>query len=140
MSHVVTWSVRPLAAVALLTLGLAGCGQSDDRVTVQAKAQRFLAAFAANQNEAACQALSSDTIMELESQEGTPCPEAIGELTLGGGQVSAVEVAVTNAKVDLATGESLFLSEQADGWKITALGCRSAGKPADEPFDCELTA
>jgi hypothetical protein len=140
VSHLAAWPVRPLVAVSLLAAGLAGCGQSDDRDTVQATAQGFLVALAADQNEAACEALSSDTVKELESQEGAPCPEAIGKVELEGGNVVDVEVSVTNAKVELATGESMFLSEQADGWKITALGCRSAGKPADEPFDCELTA
>ena len=61
-------------------------------------------------------------------------------MKLAGGKINEVEVTVTIATVDLVSGESLFLSEQADGWKITALGCRSAGKPADKPFDCELTS
>ena len=107
---------------------------------MRATTQQFLAAYAADRDEAACRPLSSDTVKELESEEGAPCPKAIGKVELGGGDIARVEVSVTNAKVDLATGESVFLSEQADGWKITALGCRSAGKPADEPFDCELTA
>jgi hypothetical protein len=131
-------AVAPAVAVSLLAL--AGCGQSDDREAVRATTQQFLAAYAADRDEAACRTLSSDTVKELESQEGAPCPDAIGKVKLDGGTVVDVEVSVTNAKVDLATGESVFLSEQADGWKITALGCRSAGKPADEPFDCELTA
>jgi hypothetical protein len=133
-------AVATAVAVSLPVLGAAGCGQSDDREAVRATTQQFLAAYAADRDEAACQTLSSDTVKELESQEGAPCPEAIGKVELDGGNVAQVEVSVTNAKVDLGTGESVFLSEQADGWKITALGCRSAGKPADEPFDCELTA
>jgi hypothetical protein len=138
--HLAAWPLRLLVAVSLLAVGVAGCGQSDDRDAVRATTQQFLAAYAADRNEAACQTLSSDTVKELESEEGAPCPDAIGKVELDGGNVVDVEVDVTNAKVDLATGESVFMSEQADGWKITALGCRSAGKPADEPFDCELTA
>jgi hypothetical protein len=138
VSRVVSRSLRPL--VALLCVAVGACGQSDDRETVRATTQRFLSAYAADRNRAACQTLSSDTVKELESQEGAPCPKAIGKVELEGGSVVNVEVSVTNAKVDLATGESVFLSEQSDGWKITALGCRSAGKSADEPFDCELTA
>jgi hypothetical protein len=133
-------AVVPAVAVSVLALGVAGCGQSDDRDAVRATTQQFLVAYAANHEEAACRTLSSDTVKELESQEGAPCPEAIGKVELDGGNVAHVEVSVTNAKVDLGTGESVFLSEQADGWKITALGCRSAGKPANQPFDCELTA
>jgi hypothetical protein len=133
--------VRPSFVVLLATSAvLAGCGQSDDRSTVRATTQRFLAAYKADQGETACAALSTDTVKELESQESKPCPDAIGSVKIDGGTVADVEVTVTNAKVDLATGETVFLSEQADGWKITALGCRSSGKPADRPFDCELTA
>lgn len=136
-----TCSIGWLVAVSFLAaVGVAGCGQADDRDAVRATTQRFVAAYAADENETACQALSKDTVKELESQEGAPCPEAIGKIALDGGKVEDVQVTVTNAKVDLATGESVFLSEQSDGWKITALGCRSAGKPADEPFDCELMA
>jgi len=133
--------VRPRFVVLLATSAvLAGCGQSDDRDTVRATTQRFLAAYTADRGENACAALSADTVKELESQESKPCPDAIGGVKIDGGRVADVQVTVTNAKVDLATGESVFLSEQADGWKITALGCRSPGKPRDEPFDCELTA
>jgi hypothetical protein len=138
--HLAARLLRPLVVVSLLALGVAGCGQSDDREAVRATTQQFLAAYAADRDEAACQTLSSDTVKELESQEGAACPDAMGKVKLDGGNVVDVEVSVTNAKVDLATGESVFLSEQADGWKITALGCRSSGKPADQPFDCELTA
>jgi N-methylhydantoinase A/oxoprolinase/acetone carboxylase beta subunit len=97
-----------------LRLSARGCGQSDDRETVQETTQRFLTAYAADQNETACRALSADTVKELESQEGAPCPEAVGKVALAGGQVAAVEVSVTNAKVDLTTRESTFLSEQAE--------------------------
>jgi hypothetical protein len=132
--------VRSRVVVLLAATALAGCGQADDRDTVRATTQRFLAAYAADEGERACEALSTDTVKELESQESEPCPEAISGVEINGGTVADVHVTVTNAKVDLATGESVFLSEEADGWKITALGCRSAGKPRDEPFDCELTA
>jgi hypothetical protein len=26
------------------------------------------------------------------------------------------------------------------GWRISALGCKPQGKPADTPFECELQA
>ena len=129
-----------VAGLAAVVVGVAGCGQSDDRDSVRAIAQRFLAAYEADEGVTACAALSQDTRKELESQESRPCPDAIGEVELAPGAVTRVEVAVTNAKVDLASGESVFLSEQAAGWRISALGCTPQGKPADEPFDCELQA
>ena len=54
--------------------------------------------------------------------------------------MTRVDVTLTSAKVDLATGESLFFSEQHAGWRIAALGCKPQGKPTDMPFDCELQA
>lgn len=134
-----SWLGR-LLAVSLVAIGLAGCGQEANRDAVRATTQRFLVAYAAHKDAAACETLSADAVKELESQESAPCPQSIGKVKLAGGKIAEVEVTVTNAKVDLVSGESLFLSEQADGWKITALGCRSAGKPADKPFDCELTS
>ena len=129
-----------VASVVAAAVGLAGCGQSDDRDSVRTITQRFLAAYRAQEGEPACGALSQDTRKELESQESRPCADAIAEVELEPGAVTRVEVAVTNAKVDLASGESVFLSEQAAGWRISALGCKPQGKPADEPFDCELQA
>lgn len=139
MSRRATVAIGWLTVLSIVAGGAAGCGNAGEQA-VRATAQRFLADYAADADASACDALSSDTAKELESQEGAPCTEAIGRIELPGGRIAKVHVTVTNAKVDLVTGESLFLSEQADGWKITALGCRSAGKPADEPFDCELSA
>jgi hypothetical protein len=52
-----------------------------------------------------------------------------------------VEVDLTNAKLDLSSGESVFLSEEAAGWRIVAVGCRPThGDPTKEPMDCEVTA
>ena len=128
------------ALLAAAAVAAAGCGQSDDRATVRATVDRFLTAYTADEGAQACAALSTDTRKELESQESRPCPEAIAAVELDGGAVTRVRIAVTNAKVDLATGESLFLSEQASGWRISALGCRPQGAPARQPFDCELEA
>jgi hypothetical protein len=129
-----------VASVAAVALGAAGCGQSDDRATVRAATQRFLAAYEADEGETACAALSQDTRKELESQESKPCAEAIGQVELEPGAVTRVHVSLTNAKVDLASGESLFFSEQHAGWRIAALGCTPQGKPTVMPFDCELEA
>ena len=51
-----------------------------------------------------------------------------------------VQVAITSAKVDLAGGESFFLSEEKSGWRIAALGCRPTTTPTRTPFDCALEA
>jgi len=129
-----------VAALAVVALGACGCGHSEDRGTVRATTQRFLTAYGAHKGDTACAALSQDTREELESQEKRSCPDAIGEVELEPGAVTRIQVTLTSAKVDLASGESLFLSEQAVGWRISALGCKPQGKPTDTPFECELQA
>ena len=119
---------------------LAGCGQSDDRATVRAVTERFYNAYDAEQGAVACGTIASETRKQLESEESEPCPEAIGSLELSGGAITKVSVQMTNAKVDLAGGETVFLSQEQPGWRITALGCRSAGRPTALPYDCELEA
>jgi hypothetical protein len=132
--------VRRLVPAILAVLVLAGCGQSDDRAAVRRVTERFLAADEAKQGAVACGVLSSDTRKSLESQDGKPCPQAIGSVSVSGGPVLEIQVAITSAKVDLASGESFFLSEQASGWRISALGCRPTVTPTQTPFDCELGA
>jgi uncharacterized lipoprotein NlpE involved in copper resistance len=132
--------MRRAVPAVLAVLVLAGCGQSDDRATVRSVTERFLAAYDAKQGTAACALLASDTRKQLESDQGKPCPGSVGSLQVSGGPVLHVTVALTSAKVDLASGETFFLSEEASGWRISALGCRSTTTPAQTPFDCELQA
>jgi hypothetical protein len=131
------WRALP-AVLALLVL--AGCGQSQDRATVRKTTQRFLAAVEAKQGAVACGVLASETRKALESEESKPCPQAIGSVDVSRGPVLHVKVAITNAKVDVAGGESFFLSEEKSGWRISALGCRASTAPTKTPFDCELEA
>ena len=122
----------------MLVLALAGCGQPDDRASVRDVTERFYAAYAADRGAAACGTIASETRKQLERDERAPCAKAIGLLRLGGGAIGEVAVQMTNAKVDLASGESVFLSEERPGWRITALGCRASASPTSIPFDCEL--
>ena len=76
----------------------------------------------------------------LESEKSKPCADAVDSLQVPRSPVRHVTVALTSAKVDLANGESFFLSEEAVGWRISALGCRPSRSPTDTPFDCVLQA
>jgi len=39
----------------------------------------------------------------------------------------------------LSSTESAYLSEEPDGWKLSAVGCLpKEGKPRDRPLDCEV--
>ena len=135
--------VRGLLAVGLVCAGVAGagCGQEDNREAVRAVTDRFHAALKAGDGAGACEQLGEDTRAELESQEQRPCPDAVTDLELQGGRIARIQVFVTNAKADLSSGESAFLDRGAEGWRLSAIGCRpELGKPSDHPFDCELEA
>jgi hypothetical protein len=127
-----------LTAAVILLVGLAGCGRSGDREDVRAVADRFFAAVESGDGEQACAQLSPDTRAEVESREQRDCRDAITELQLEGGSVVAVDVFVLNAIVELSSGETAFLSDGAEGWRLSAIGCQSQGKPSDRPYDCEL--
>ncbi|MBA2637461.1 MAG: hypothetical protein H0U79_04440, partial [Solirubrobacterales bacterium] len=131
--------------VGLIVLALAvvvtGCGHSDDRAEARGVAERFFAAVESGDGGAACDQLSLDTRSKLEGDEQRPCREAIGELRIEPGPLAAIELFLTNAKADLENGESAFLSLTADGWRLSAVGCKPReGEPSEEPMDCELEA
>ena len=122
----------------LAVLVLAGCGTSDDRDQARATVERFYDAIRAERGEAACAELVDATVEALEDQSGQECREVVTRLDYGGGAVERTEVFVTNAKVDLRDDESAFLEREPEGWKISAVACRSAeGRPRSRPFECE---
>jgi hypothetical protein len=127
--------------VAALSLCAVGCGRDGERAQVRAVADRFLQALEHHDGTAACAVLSSQTRKQLEASEHKPCREAVGGMGLQRGRVERVQVFITNAKADLANGDSLFLSQGTQGWQLSAVGCRpNGGKPADRPYDCALAA
>jgi hypothetical protein len=134
-------SVPLVALLAVLVLVASACGRSGARDDARGATEAFLAAYTAGDGEAACAQLSREARESLERAEGSPCPRAVTQLRLVPGQVARVEVYVTNARVRLSTGESAFLSEEAGGWRLTALGCRPEdGAPTRHPLTCELEA
>jgi len=132
--------IAPIA-LALSALALCGCGRDGDRRDVQLVTERFFTALQRDDGTLACAQLSSDTRSELESQEGKPCREAITGLGLRGARITRVQVFLTNAKADLADGDSVFLGFTPQGWRLSAIGCEPQDdKPADRPFDCSVQA
>ena len=133
-------SVRPLPLLFVL-VALAGCGTSDDSDQARATVERFYAAVEADDAEAACEQLGDSLLEAVESQTQQSCEGVITRFDYEPAPIDSTEVYVTNAKVDLASGESAFLSREADGWKLAAIGCKAEkGKPADRPFECEAEA
>lgn len=133
--------MRVTLCALLLALALGGCGTADDSEQARNAVIRFYHALDEHRGGAACAELSASTISQLESQSGQRCERAVTRLQLQGGAVSRAQVFITNAKVDVTSGESAYLGREAGGWKLSAIGCRpEAGKPRDRPLDCEVEA
>ena len=129
-------AIRCVATLGLVAVALAGCGRADDRSAVSAVAERFLGAVESDDGELACAQLSPGAAEALEHDESEPCPEAARGLDLNRSDVVEAQVSSTEAKVDLADGNSAFLELTADGWRVSAAGCRP--QPDSQPYICEV--
>ena len=98
--------MRAFAVALLLAAFAGGCGRDGDRDAVRSVTERFYAALDAGDGDAACARLSTDTRTALESEEQQACAEAVGSLEVEGGDLTRIQVYVTNAKADLSSGES----------------------------------
>ena len=132
--------MRGLAPKALLTIGvavsLAGCGAADPDAASET-AERFYAAAQAEDGAGACGQLGEATREQLERDEGEPCAEAVLGLRLTGGRATGTSAYMTEAKVDLDGGDSVFLEETGAGWRVTAAGCRPVSDQ-EAPYECEV--
>ena len=68
--------------------------------------ERFYDALRQERPEIAWRQLSAAAVAQLESQSGQACAKVIDRLGKNGGAIVAVEVYLTNAKVDLRNDES----------------------------------
>ncbi len=133
--------IAALLVAAACAVALSACAQSDDRDQVRDVAARFSAALADGDGAAACGQLSAAAVEALEQDEREACAEAVTSLPLEAGGVAQVRVYVTNAQVVYASGERAYLDRSADGWRLSAVGCRfEHGKPRSRPATCELEA
>jgi hypothetical protein len=128
--------MRVAALLALAALALCACGRSGDRQTVRAVAVGFYAAADQHDGARACALLSSETRKKLEEQESEPCAKAIDKVDLKGGPVSKIGVYSTEAAVELRGGDTVFIEDTSDGWRVSAAGCRPTAHA--QPADCDL--
>lgn len=123
-------------ALLLAIVALGGCGGKDDEAATRA-AERFYAAAEAGDGEEACAQLEESTREALEQDEKSPCAEAVLSLELSGSEADSATVWVTSAQVRLRRGDTVFLDETPDGWRVAAAGCKP--QPGEEqPYDCEV--
>ena len=121
----------PLAAAGAVAVVLTGCSSASDTAPADV-ATSFEDPAASSQSR--CDLLAPATLATFESQESAPCADAIGDVPLSGGGVTAVEVWGGNAQVRMG-GETVFLTETDVGWRITAAGCEPQG---EAPYDCQV--
>jgi hypothetical protein len=84
--------------------------------------------------QARCDLLAPATLATFESDSSAPCPDAIADVPLPGGDVTSVEVWGGDAQVRLGS-DTLFLTETDTGWRVTAAGCEPRG---EAPYECEV--
>ena len=131
--------MRQAVSVVALTALLGGCSSAPASDGPREVAVAYYDAIRDGRGREACELVSEPTIRQLESQAARACRDAITGLDHEGGTVTNVHVFVTSAKVDFSTGESVFLDEGPDGWKLSAIACRvEEGRPRDRPLDCEV--
>jgi hypothetical protein len=120
--------VLTAVAAAMATAGCAGLQQPE--------VERVAAAFTESGAVQGCALLAPATLAALEHDESAPCAQALGQLDLPGGQLVSSAVWGENAQVRL-TGDTLFLTRTAAGWKVAAAGCTPRG---EAPYLCRLQA
>lgn len=126
------WAV----AFLIITTGfaIAGCG-STAPTAVSGVTERFYAAVASGNGEAACALLAPPTIDEVEQSGQASCSSAI----LDEDVPQAAEVLELQRYGDEAIvrlrGDTAFLAEFDDGWKVVAVACISRG---ELPYDCKV--
>ena len=121
-----------MPATALAAMATAGCAES--AAAGGRAGRRDLHAVPAAVDR--CALLAPATVAALEHDESAPCADALGQLDLPGGQVVSSAVWGDNAQVRL-TGDTLFLTRTAAGWKVAAAGCTPQG---EAPYLCRLEA
>jgi hypothetical protein len=123
----------------ILALVGAGCGQDANATAIRNATNQFFGALSQGDGTRACTQLSAETIKSLEQDEKSACGPAVQAAGLRTSRIAHVAVYVTNAKVDLANGSSVYLEETASGWKLSALGCRATdGDPKEHPLSCTV--
>jgi hypothetical protein len=131
-------SALPPCLLAAAAAAAGGCGTGASGDQARAAAERLYTAVHRGDGATACAQLSPDLRAQLVKDQSTsPCAKAVLKLTLQGDRAAVVRVYATAAQVRLAGGDTVFLGEGRQGWRVEAVGCR----PHDGgPYECEEQA
>jgi hypothetical protein len=121
------------AVLLALAVGatVTGCSNVDEPAV-----RNVASSFARGEPQGRCDLLAPTTLAGLVRDEASSCPEAIGQLPLGSGEVVSVEVWGVDALVHL-TDDTLFLTRGEAGWQVSAAAC-TPGPQAEGPYACQL--
>jgi hypothetical protein len=129
---------KRVALCLLFVVGAtAGCGTSADGDQARRATQTLYAAAARHDGAAACAQMSPSLRAQLVSDQGERCAKAVLSLDLEGRTPGKVKVYANEALVRLTGGDTVFLSDTREGWRVDALGCQPQGPG---PYDCEVTS
>ncbi|HWH92250.1 MAG TPA: hypothetical protein VNT03_00180 [Baekduia sp.] len=128
----VRWTL--ISGCVLAVAATAGCGTAGDRDQARTAAQTLYAAVQRHDGDTACAQMSPSLRAQLVKDEQARCAKAVLDLDLRGRTVAAVRVYANTAQVRLERGDTVFLGDTNEGWRVEALGCRPQG---EGPYDCE---
>jgi hypothetical protein len=124
--------VRTATTTVALVLALTGCGAPPASGAARV-AGMFYRALSDGHSRLACRQLAPETLHDVVQTAGAPCRTALlREDIPEQGRVLEVERFGNQAQVR-GSGDTAFLSEFPDGWKVIAIGC-SPRHPL--PYDC----
>jgi hypothetical protein len=133
MSRVLVLLSCLLAATALAS----GCGTSAAEDQARVAARTLYAAAERDDGQAACAQMSPSLRAQLVDDAGSACAKAVLDLKLQGRTPESVRVYADAAIVRFADGDTVFLGDTAEGWRVEAVGCTPDGPG---PYDCEEAA
>jgi hypothetical protein len=131
ISHGVVRRAVWAAALGALAAGGTACASAAEP-TVAATAGSFAAAVAHHDGVTAC-ALLTDAARRDTETFGRSCAAQLATLP-DPGAVGQVEVWSDTAQVRL-DGDTMFLLQMPDGWRVSAAGCSPQGAA---PYECEV--
>jgi hypothetical protein len=135
---VVFWVYLTVIVAGLAVFLVIGFSHPDSSERhARATVERFFTALEQHDGRRACAQLTEDAASAVEQQERRPCNDAILSLEIEPGEPGGVDIEVNSGKVALPHGQAVFLDETAQGWRISAAGCKPA---TGGPYECELEA
>jgi hypothetical protein len=128
------------AGCAAAVTGVAGCGGADP-TGPQRTATAFTRAVGDGDAAAACELLSPEVRAEVgESAEGS-CADAVRESPPPSSTAVVRTERFGRQALVVTDGDTLFLSEFSDGWKVIGAGCtaRASSPTSSLPYDCQIS-